>query len=637
MDINEFIRQNEEKELLRFSTAGSIDDGKSTLIGRLLHDSKLLFEDHLSALKHDSKKRGSAQNEMDFALLLDGLRSEREQNITIDVAYRYFSTPNRKFIIADTPGHEQYTRNMATGASTADMAIILIDARKGVITQSKRHTFIMSLLGISHLVVAVNKMDLVGYNHKVFEGIKRDYSEFIARLDIHDIHFIPISALVGDNVVKPSKNMPWFHGRPLIEYLENVHITSDRNLVDLRFPVQYVLRPNQDFRGYCGTVVSGIIRPGSEIMVLPSGRRSRVKSLVTYDGELEEVFPPQAVTITLEDELDISRGDMLVHIHNLPAISNTIEAMIVWMNDDPLKVSKHYIIKHTMNLIRGEISELRYKVNVNTLRRQSAVSLKLNEIGRVVLTLNKPLLYDVYTRNRATGCFILIDPLTNVTVGAGMIIDRRPNELINLQKISARPKSSDISPHESLVSFDERMDKLKQRPVTVWFTGLPKSGKTTTAYALERRLFDMGYSVHVLDGENMRLGISNNLGFSGKDRSENIRRATEVAKVFNGVGFITIAAFIFPYKTDREKTRKSIGEDMFIEIYLNAPLDVCESRDDKGLYERARKGEIKNFSGISAPYEPPSNPHLTLPTHEISVDEVVNRIVQVLRERNFIK
>ena len=637
MDITEFLRLNKEKDLLRFSTAGSVDDGKSTMIGRLLHDSKLIYDDHLSALKRDSQKKGSVDGDFDYALLLDGLKAEREQNITIDVAYRYFSTPKRKFIIADTPGHEQYTRNMATGASTSNLAIILIDASKGVLPQTKRHSFIMSLLNIHHLVVAINKMDLVGYSEGVFERIKRDYGEFAARLDIHDIQFIPMSALHGDNIVDSGANMPWYRGKPLLNYLETVHITSDRNFVDLRFPVQYVIRPNRNFRGYCGTVASGVIRRGDEVRVLSSGHHSRVKSISTYDGELEEAFPPLAVTITLEDELDISRGDMLAHIQNLPQISNTFEAMVVWMSDEPFQVDKNYVIKHTSNTCLGKAAKIHYKVDINTLHREPAELFHLNEIGRVKFILNRPLFFDTYKLNNSTGSFIIIDTTTNVTVGAGMIIDRRPDELTITQKQPDSPKSTHIHPHKSLVTLDKRIKRLNQRPVTVWLTGLPKSRKSTIAFTLEKRLFDMGYFAHVLDGENMRSEISRDLGFSADDRAENVRRAAGVAQLFNNTGFITIAAFVSPNRQDRSVARNTIGPDRFIEVYVDTPLEICIERDAGGLYELAKRGEIKNFSGVSAPYAPPDSPDLVVQTQKKTVAESVDLIIELLREKNIIR
>ena len=636
MDIADFIAQNEKKELLRFSTAGSVDDGKSTLIGRLLYDSKLIYEDHLASLERDSVNTGSVEGGLDYALLLDGLKAEREQNITIDVAYRYFSTPKRKFIIADSPGHQQYTRNMATGASTTDLAVILIDASQGVLQQSKRHSFIMSLLNIKHFVVAINKMDLVDYDEEVYNRIKQDYIDFSARLSIPDIHFIPISALHGDNVVERSDRMPWYNYIPLLEYLETIHIASDRNLVDFRFPVQYVLRPNRNFRGYCGSIPSGTIRVGEEVMVLPSGMRSIIKSITTFDGDLEEAFPPMAVTLTLEDEIDVSRGDMIVRIHNLPHISPSFEAMIIWMNEKPLKANREYIFKHTTTTVRGRINDLRYKVDVNTLHREDAEKLELNEIGRASISLNCPIFFDIYSRNSATGGLIIIDPITYVTVGAVTIIDHSPNELIREHTDDGQPKSSDVHPHRSSVSLEERNARLNQQPVTIWFTGLPKSGKSSLAYALERRLFDDGYTAHVLDGENMRLTISRDLGFSADDRSENVRRAAGVAKLNNNLGLISIAAFVSPYKEDRDAIRNEIGERSFVEIYLSTSLETCEARDNDGLYTRARSGEIKNFTGVSAPYETPENPELNLSMDTMTVEQAVDAIVSYLKEKAYI-
>jgi bifunctional enzyme CysN/CysC len=635
-DIHEYLARQERKDLLRLLTAGSVDDGKSTLIGRLLHDSQMIYEDQLAAMKKDSEKRGFSGAEVDYSLLVDGLLSEREQGITIDVAYRYFSTERRKFIIADTPGHEQYTRNMATGASTADLAIILIDARYGVLAQTKRHSFIASLLGIKHIVVTVNKMDLMGYSQEVFDKIKRDYVDFATKLGVSDIHFMPISALRGDNVVERSANMPWYDGQPLLSYLETVHIASDRNFIDLRFPVQYVSRPNLDFRGFAGTIASGVIRRGDEIMALPSGRKSRVKSIVTWEGELDEAFPPQAVNVTLEDEIDVSRGDMLVRPDNLPHIARTFEAMLVWMSDEPMRAGKSYLIKQTTAQAPGEISDVRYKLDVNTLRSQPATELKLNEIGRVAMTTSRPLLFDAYAKNRATGAFIVIDRLTNGTVGAGMILDRGPAELVSTHATRGG-EAGDVKPKRSLVTPDERAKRLAQRPVTVWLTGLPKSGKSRVAYALEKKLFDDGYTAHVIDGENMRLTISHDLGFSATDRAENSRRAAEIARLTNGLGLITIAGFISPYAAHRAEAKKIIGDDRFFEVYLSAPIDACEARDDAGLYAKAKAGELPYFSGVTAPYEAPEQPDLVLPTHEISVDESVTRILAALRGRGFVR
>ncbi len=631
----DLIETSEASGLLRLATAGSVDDGKSTLIGRLLYDSRRIYEDHLSALRKDSAKRGSAGDEPDLALLLDGLRAEREQTITIDVAYRYFSMPRRKFIIADTPGHEQYTRNMATGASTADLAVILIDARNGVTTQTRRHSFIMSLLGVRHLVAAVNKMDLAGYSHEVFESIRDDFAAFAARLNISDIHFIPISSLKGDNVVYPGANMPWYHGVSLLEHLETVHIVSDRNLVDLRFPVQYVIRPNQDFRGYAGTVASGILRQGSEVMVLPSGKISRVSTIMTAGGKRPEAFPPMAVVATLKDDIDVSRGDFLVHPNNVPAVTNALEAMVIWMDDEPLVPGKQYLIKHTTAMVRGTVECLRYRVNVDTLHREEASSLNLNEIGRAAVRLTRPLFVDPYERNRATGAFIFIDPVTNATAGAGMVIDRKPSELILTGKPGKAVHGEDIGGHVSAIGLDERIGRLNQKPVTVWLTGLPCSGKSTIAYALEKRLFESGYSAHVLDGGNLRRSISRDLGFSADDRLENVRRAAGVAKLTNDLGLIAIAALVSPYASIREQAKEIIGADRFIEVYLNTPREICEQRDTNGLYEKARRGEIAHFTGVSAPYEPPEKPDLVIPA-ELGIDTAVDRIIEELQARGSI-
>jgi bifunctional enzyme CysN/CysC len=580
-------------------------------------------------------KRGFTGGEIDYSLLVDGLLSEREQGITIDVAYRYFSTPKRKFIIADTPGHEQYTRNMATGASTADLAIILIDARLGVLAQTKRHSFIASLLGIKHLVVAVNKMDLMGYSQEVFDKIQKDYVAFAAKLEVSDIHFMPISALKGDNLVVRSKEMPWYDGPPLLSYLETVHIASDRNLIDLRFPVQYVNRPNLNFRGYCGTLASGIVRKGDELMVLPSGRKSRVKSIVTFEGEVDEAFPPQSPTITLEDEVDISRGDMLVRPDNLPHISRTVEAMLVWMADQPLSKGKTYWIKHTSSVTTCEVSDVRYKLDVNSLRSHDTDELKLNEIGRVALTASRPLFFDPYQRNKGTGAFVLVDRLTNATVAAGMILDRGPAELVS--STGERDAGAEVRLRKSQVPAEERAKRLAQTPFTLWLTGLPKSGKSEVAYALEKKLWTEGYTASVIDGENMRLSVSRDLGFSSEDRAENTRRAAEVAKMMNGLGMITIAGFISSYAAHRTRAREIVGAERFIEVYLSAPIDACEARDDEGLYARARTGELPYFTGITAPYEAPENPELVLPTHEIGIDAAVEKLYAYLRERGLVR
>jgi len=633
--LDDLLARQDRSDLLRFLTCGSVDDGKSTLIGRLLHDSKTLYEDHLASLERDSRRVGSAGGAIDFSLLLDGLKAEREQGITIDVAYRYFSTPRRKFIIADCPGHEQYTRNMVTGASTANLAIVLVDARAGILPQTRRHSFIASLLDIGHIVVAVNKMDLCSWSQAVFDRIAAEYVEFATRLQVRSIHFIPISALLGDNVVEPSAHMPWYRGVPLLDYLETVHVASDRNLIDLRFPIQLALRQDMSFRGYAGTLASGILRPGAEVMVLPSRQRTRVRSIVTWEGEQSEAFPPMAVTVTTADEIDIGRGDMLVHPRNLPRVGQELDAVLVWMSEAPLDRKRTYRIKHTTREAHAEVSELRYRFDVNTLHRVPADSLALNEIGRARVTVSRPLAHDPYRRNRATGSFILIDPVSNGTVAAGMILDRNDEDE---QAIAGGAASrGPLRAHPSRVGPGERAERLAQEAVTVWLTGLPKSGKSTIAYALERRLFDAGYLAHVLDGENLRLGISDNLGFAALERSENVRRAAHVAKLAGAAGLITVVALVSPGAADRAAARAIVGAERFLEVHLSAPIDVCEARDQEGLYVRARAGEIERFTGVSAPYEPPRAPELVLPTGEIGVDEAVDRLIDLLARRGVLR
>ena len=629
-DIHAYLARHQKKELLRFLTCGSVDDGKSTLIGRLLHDTKGIYEDQLAAVKRDSEKVGTTgAGEIDLALLTDGLKAEREQGITIDVAYRYFSTDRRKFIIADTPGHEQYTRNMATGASTCQLAIILIDARHGVQTQTRRHSYIVSLLGIKHVVVAINKMDLVGWSQEAFQRIKDDYTGFVAKLDLRDVAFIPMSALRGDNVVTRSEAMPWHSGPPLLDHLETVHIASDRNLADLRFPVQYVIRPNLDFRGFAGTVASGILRKGDEVMVLPSGKRSRVKSMVTYDGELEEAFAPQAVTVTLADEVDVSRGDMLVRPDNPPHVGSQIEAMVVWMAEQPLVPGRTYTLKHATRQVAAEVSSFRYGVDVNTLDHRTVARLGLNEVGHVQLSLTQPLAWDPYRTNPATGAFILIDRLTNGTAGAGMILETgglRQAEAVATDKARG-----------SLVAPTEREERFGQRPVTVLLVGLTGSGKSRIAYALERRLWDEGRAVTVLYGQNMRQGLNRDLGFTADDRSENLRRSAEVAKLMNDAGVIAIAAFVAPHEAVREKAKQVIGRDRVLEVFCTAPMEVLRSRDQSGAYRLADEGKIAQMPGVTAAFEEPASPDLVLRTDEIDVDESVSRIVELMKARGVLR
>ncbi len=631
--LSEFLEQGARRDLLRLSTVGSVDDGKSTLIGRLLHDTKSIYEDHLAALKSDSARVGSGP-ELDFALLTDGLKAEREQGITIDVAYRYFSTPRRNFIIADTPGHEQYTRNMATGASTANVAIILIDARHGILTQTKRHSFIASLLGIPRLLIAVNKMDLVGWSRDVFDRTVAEYTDFAARLGIVDCKFIPISALHGDNVVEPSPRTSWYHGESVLQYLETVYIGSDRNLVDFRLPVQYVIRPHQGFRGYAGQIASGILRRGEEVLVLPSMRSSLVRSILAPEGELDHAFAPMSVTVTLEDELDISRGDMLVHPKNLPAAQSSFEAMVVWMAEEPMRLDRPYLLKHTTRTTKAAVRHLEYRVDVNTLSRSPAGTLGLNEIGRVALQTTQTLFLDPYTKNRLTGSLVLVDPVSNATVAAAMVIDRRPENLLRSSGPAlAAPRSEHIRREVGRVVAADREQLLGQRAVTVWFTGLSGSGKSSIAQELERRLFAEGRHAYVLDGDNLRFGLNRDLGFAKADRAENIRRAAEVARLFNDAGSIVLVPVISPFREDREHARRIIGADRFFEVYLSTAIDVCESRDVKGLYKKARAGEIAEFTGISSPYEAPESPALALDTGGQSVAQSAEILWQAIAGR----
>ncbi len=623
------LRQDGEPDLLRLTTAGSVDDGKSTLIGRLLHDADALYEDHIEALR---KKAGREGSQLDFSLITDGLKAEREQGITIDVAYRYFATPKRRFIIADTPGHEQYTRNMATGASNADVAVVLIDARLGVLTQSKRHGFIASLLGVPHLVVAVNKMDLVDYDEGVFARLREEYMGFTTRLGFSDISFVPISALKGDNVVGRSDNMSWYPGVPLLTHLENIYIAGDQNLIDFRFPVQRVVRPNHTFRGYSGQIASGVVRPGDEIVVLPSGKRSRISRISSYDGDLEYAFAPLSVTLCLEDEVDISRGDLLAHPNNVPRADNALDAMVIWMADKPLEVGRNYLIKHTTNTVKASCAEMFYRVDPNTLHREDAKQLGLNDIGRVRFTLFRSAYVDEYRRNRATGSFIVIDPLTNVTVGAGMVTDRL-SAAVEGAEVAKRPASSEITWHQGRVGAAERATLMRQEPATIWLTGLSGSGKSTLAFELERRLIGLGHACFVLDGDNIRHGLNRDLAFAPQDRKENIRRIAEVARLFNDAGLIVITAFISPYAEDRDMARRVIGPDRFLETYLAADLETCERRDPKGLYAKARKGQIAEFTGLSAPYELPENPALTLETGSRNLDECIQQILDLLARR----
>ncbi len=627
LNIKDFLDQDEKKDLLRLLTAGSVDDGKSTLIGRLMYDSKKIYEDQLSALERDSKRVGHAGGEIDYALLLDGLKAEREQGITIDVAYRYFSTNKRKFIIADTPGHEQYTRNMVTGASTANLAIILIDATKGVITQTKRHTFLVSLLGIKHIVLAVNKMDLVDFSQQVFDDICADYKAFITKLNIQDVNFIPLSALKGDNVVDISKKMLWYHGKSMMEFLESVHVGSDRNFDDLRFPVQYVQRPDKNFRGFSAKVSSGVIKKGDEILVLPSKKKSTIKSIITYDGEKDYAFPPQSVTVTLEDEIDISRGEMIVSPDNIPHVERHFEAMLVWMDENKMDPSVNFYIKHNTDTTKARIDEIKYRIDVNTLDRHNIEQFELNDIGRVVITTSKPIFFDPYTKNRSTGSFVLIDPLTHNTSAVGMIIDK-----LGSDKLRSRITDMDrakIREGQSLISAKERENRFKQKGATIWITGLHGSGKNDLAYSLERRLFDLGATAILLDGSTVRSGLSRELDYSLADQAEHLRRVAHMAHILNDQGIIAICSFISPVENIRNQISEIIGKERFVLVYMDADIELCKKNKPE-LYQLAEEGKAFNMPGIDTIYEPPVEPNIKLSLDESKINREL--IIEYLKK-----
>ncbi|HEY1596794.1 MAG TPA: adenylyl-sulfate kinase [Thermoleophilaceae bacterium] len=615
---------------LRIATAGSVDDGKSTLIGRLLFDAKQVFTDQLEHVEETSRRRGDEY--MDLALLTDGLRAEREQGITIDVAYRYFATARRRFILADTPGHVRYTRNMVTGASTADLALVLIDARKGVSEQTKRHAFVASLVGVPHLTVCVNKMDLVDFSEDVFEDIREEFEDFAAKLELTDIEFIPISALNGDNVVERSERMKWYDGAPLLYHLEHVHVASDRNLVDVRFPVQWVIRPDEEDRGrgYAGQIAAGVLRTGDEVHVVPSGDRSRIAAIDGPLGPLEEAVPPLSVVVRLEDELDISRGDMICRPGNRPHRSRELEAMVCWMSDAPVTVGNRLLLKHTTRWVNATVDDVRYRVEVENLHRDTAAkSLELNDIGRLKLRTSSPLAVDDYRRNRTTGSFILVDEGTNDTVGAGMIVETIAN---GDKPAEGSGRSPNVTWQEGGITREERWRTLGQKGATVWFTGLPASGKSTIAAALEQQLVTRGRLAYRLDGDNLRHGLNGNLGFSAEDRAENVRRAAHVARLFADAGTIAIASLVSPYVSDRAAARASHDELEldFLEVFVDTPLEECERRDPKGLYAKARAGEISGLTGIDDPYEPPEAADIVV--HAGTVEEAVAAIVARLEE-----
>jgi bifunctional enzyme CysN/CysC len=621
-------------ELLRFATAGSVDDGKSTLIGRLLYDSKQVLVDQLEHVEQASQRKGEV---LDLSLLTDGLRAEREQGITIDVAYRYFATAQRRFIIADTPGHEQYTRNMVTGASTADLAIVLVDARKGVVAQSKRHAFISSLLGIPHVVVCVNKMDLVDYDEAVFDAVVEEFEAFAARLELPDMTFIPISALLGDNVVDRSELMPWYQGPPLLYHLEHVHIASDRNLIDVRFPVQWVIRPPAtdvvDYRAYAGQLAGGIIRQGDEVVVLPGGQRTSVAAIDTYEGPVKEAFPPMSIALRLSDDIDVGRGSTIVRTQNQPTVSARFECLLCWMSEQPLSPRRRYLVKHTTRLAAVGKIAVRYRIDVETLHRdESAVSLGLNDLARVHMELSSPLVFDSYRRNRVTGSLIVIDEATNDTVAAGVILD---TEVEGEGAEAKTERSPNVRWQGTRVTRELRWRALGHGGVTLWFTGLPGAGKSTVAAAVEERLLQAGQPAFLLDGDNLRHGLNGDLGFDEAARTENVRRTAHVAGLLAESGTVALVSLVSPYAADRQAAAAlHAADDLgFLEIFVDAPLELCEERDPKGLYARARSGELAGLTGVGAPYEAPSEPDLVLGSREETVEEEVERVMQLLIAR----
>ncbi|WP_292333418.1 sulfate adenylyltransferase subunit CysN [Mesorhizobium sp.] len=619
--IRDYMAAQEKKSLLRFLTCGSVDDGKSTLIGRLLSDTKQIFEDQLAALENDSRKHGTTGDDIDFALLVDGLEAEREQGITIDVAYRFFATPKRKFIVADTPGHEQYTRNMATGASTADVAIVLIDARQGVLRQTRRHSIIASLLGIRHIVLAVNKIDLVGFDKTVFDRIVADYGDFAQSLGFNSIVPIPMSARFGDNVTSRSERTPWYSGPSLIEHLETVSVDEAAIELPFRFPVQYVNRPNLDFRGFAGTIASGSVSKGDEVVVAKSGRASRVKRIVAHGGDLEQAVAGQAITLVLEDEVEVSRGNMLVSPAARPQVADQFAANLVWFDEQALLPGRSYILRTETDQVSATVTDLKYRVNVNDFAHEAAKSLDLNEVGVCNLSTRAPIAFDPFAENRTTGAFILIDRISNATVGAGMILHSlRRAENIHWQSLDVGKRG--------------RSDLKNQRPAVFWFTGLSGSGKSTIANLFERKLFASGRHTYILDGDNVRHGLNRDLGFTDADRVENIRRVAEVAKLMADAGLIVIVSFISPFSAERRMARELMGEGEFVEVFVDTPFEECARRDPKGLYARALSGEIKNFTGVDSPYETPENPEIHLETLGRTPEEMAEALEHWLTERD---
>ncbi|MEE9330310.1 MAG: sulfate adenylyltransferase subunit CysN [Parvularculaceae bacterium] len=617
-DILGYLQTHENKSFLRFITCGSVDDGKSTLIGRLLYDAKMIFEDQLDALETDSKKHGTQGEKIDFALLVDGLAAEREQGITIDVAYRFFSTDKRKFIVADTPGHEQYTRNMATGASTAELAIILMDARHGLMKQTKRHSYIASLLGIKHVVIAINKMDLVGYSQERFDEIEQDYTTFAKDLGFASIVCMPISALEGDNITTKSANTPWYPGAALLPYLETVNVRAKHTHHPFRMPVQWVNRPNLDFRGFSGTIASGEVKVGDEVVVVPSSRRSKIKAILTHDGDFTQASADMAVTVTLEDEIDISRGDIICAGQAPAEQTDQFAAHLLWMHDDPMLPGRQYLLKTSNRIVPATVTTLKHKVDVNTLDHHSGKMLELNEVGMCNFSTGQPIAFDPYQDNRRTGSFILIDRQTNNTVGAGMIdFSLRRAQNVHWQALE--------------INKSVRAKTKLQKPAILWFTGLSGSGKSTVANLVEQKLHDRGRHTYILDGDNVRHGLNKDLGFTDADRVENIRRVGETAKLMLDAGLLVLVSFISPFISERRMARELVEAGEFIEVFISTPLEICEQRDVKGLYAKARRGEIMNFTGIDSKYEPPENPELDIDTSQIAAEKAADDIVEWLQ------
>lgn len=621
--LKSFLAEQEQKTLLRFLTCGSVDDGKSTLIGRLLFDTKLIYEDQLAALENESRKWGTVGEDIDLALLVDGLEAEREQGITIDVAYRFFSTSRRKFIVADTPGHEQYTRNMATGASTADLAVVLVDARKGLLTQTRRHTFIASLLGIRHIIVAINKIDLVNYDRSIFEKIDEDFRAMSSDMGFASITPIPLSARFGDNVTAPSPNMEWYNGPTLLGHLETVEFEDERLDSPFRFPVQYVLRPDLNFRGFAGTLAAGTVKPGDPVVVAKSGKLSTVKRIVTMDGDLDQAVEGQAVTLVLEDEIEVSRGNMLVAPEDRPEVADQFAANIVWFSEDAMLPGRQFILRTETDRATVSVNDLRHRIDVNSFAHEAAKSLELNEVGYCHLSAQSPIAFDPYSNNRATGAFILIDRLTNATVGAGMIVH-------------ALRRASNVHWQALDVDKKTRADQKGQKAAVLWFTGLSGSGKSTIANLLEKKLLAEGRHSCILDGDNVRHGLNRDLGFTDEDRVENIRRVGEVSKLMVEAGLITLVSFISPFQAERQLVRDMLDEGEFVEVFVDTPFEDCAKRDPKGLYAKALRGEIKNFTGVDSPYEAPTAPDIHLQTSGQSPEEILDVLEGALRAKGIL-